>query len=174
MILALVLAAAPLIQNERVVVYEAQPDPGPLQHDAVVLDFATQSARFVQKGRPLAVSGPGRVIELLGPPSGPIANPGGLPDAFAERPGIEKLFSNDRVNVWRYQWQPGKPTPMHFHPTDTVVTFFADGTLESIAQDGKRTPNENRFGMTKFSPRGRAHQEVLIEGAARAVMVELK
>jgi len=34
--------------------------------------------------------------------------------------------------------------------------------------------NPNSFGLAKFSPRGRVHQEELVKGNASAVMVELK
>jgi len=115
------------------------------------------------------------VIELLAPPVGPLANPdpAHLRDAF-DRPGIEKLLDNDRVTVWRYTWLPGQRTPLHFHARDTVVVFTADGVLESITPDGKTVNNPHSFGLAKFSPRGRVHQEELVQGAASAVMVELK
>jgi hypothetical protein len=63
---------------------------------------------------------------------------------------------------------------MHFHARDVVVTFLADGELVSITPDGKRVSSQISYGQTRFSPRARVHQEELVKGAARAVMVELK
>jgi len=63
---------------------------------------------------------------------------------------------------------------MRFHARDAVVVFTADGALESITQDGKTVLNPHSFGYTKFSPRGRVHQEELVKGQASAVLVELK
>jgi hypothetical protein len=34
--------------------------------------------------------------------------------------------------------------------------------------------NQVSFGLTKFNPGGRAHQEELVKGKASAVIVELK
>ncbi len=173
MLLALLLAAAPLISNPRVVVWEAAPDMGPREHDAVIVELETATARFVPNGAPLRPHGPAKVIELLAPPVGALPNTTGFRDAF-DRPGIEKLLDDDRVTVWRYAWQPHQRTPMHFHARDVVVTYVADGVLASITPDGKTVLNPHSFGLTKFSPRARVHQEELVKGAARAVMVELK
>ena len=173
MLLALLLATAPLVSNARVVVWEAAPDMGPREHDAVLVEVESASARLVPKGTPLHPHGRAKVIELLAPPVGPLPNTSGFPDAF-DRPGIEKLLEDDRVTVWRYEWQPHRRTPMHFHARDVVVTFVADGELASITPDGKTVLNPHSSGFTKFSPRARVHQEELVKGAARAVMVELK
>jgi len=171
-IVALLLAFASVLANDRVAVFDGE-SAGARSHDAVVVDLKTASARFVRQGDPLAANARSIVIELLAPPVGPLPNTTGLPDAF-ERPGIEKLIENERVTVWRYAWQPGKRTPMHFHARDVVVVFTADGALESITQDGKTVLNPHSFGYTKFSPRGRVHQEELVKGQASAVLVELK
>jgi len=173
MLLSLLLAVAPILSNARVVVWEATPDMKPCDHDAVVVEMDAASARFVPKGAALAPRGRAVVIELVGAPVGALPNTTGLPEAF-DRPGIEKLLENDQVTVWRYEWQPHKRTPMHFHSKDVVVTFLADGVLASITPDGKTVMNPHRYGYTKFSPRARVHQEELVEGKARAVMVELK
>ncbi|MGO8970735.1 MAG: hypothetical protein ACLQDQ_14345 [Myxococcaceae bacterium] len=102
-----------------------------------------------------------------------LANPTGLPDAF-DRPSIQKALDNERVTAWRYTWQFGKRTPLHFHARDVVVVYLADGVLKSTTPDGKSVLNPHSFGLTKFSPRGRIHYEELVEGQASAVMVELK
>jgi hypothetical protein len=75
------------------------------------------TARFVKTGTPFAARDRAIVIELLAPPVGPLPNTSGLPDAF-DRPGIEKLFDNERVTIWRYTWQPHRKTPRHSHAND--------------------------------------------------------
>jgi hypothetical protein len=173
MILALMLAAAPILANSRVIVRDARAEPGPQEHDSILVELETGTARFVPKGTPLAPAGRALDIELLGPPVGPLPSPPGMRAAF-DRPGIEKLFENDRVTVWRYRWQPGQRTPLHYHARDVVVTFLADGVIASMTPDGKTVLNPHSFGMVKFSPRDRTHQEELVKGEARAVLVELK
>jgi hypothetical protein len=170
--LALLLALTNILSNARVAVTDGT-DTSTRTHDAVVVDPKAASARFVKAGTPLAANERSIIVELLAPPVGPLPNTTGLPDAF-DRPGIEKLLDNDRVTVWRYTWLPKKPTAMHFHPTDVVVVYTADGVLSSTTPDGKTTTNPNSFGFTKFAPRGRVHREELVKGKSSAVMVELK
>jgi hypothetical protein len=170
--LAIVFALTSLITNPRVAVSDGT-DSGTRSHDAVVVDLKAASARFVKAGAPLAAKERSIIIDLLAPPVGPLPNTSGLPDAF-DRPGIEKLLDNDRVTVWRYTWQPNKKTPRHFHANDVVVVHLADGVLASTTPDGKTTTNPNSFGLTKFNPRGRIHEEELVKGKASAIIVELK
>jgi hypothetical protein len=173
-LVALILAAASVLSNDRVAVTDGT-DAGVHQHDAVVVDLQHASARFVKQGQPLAASERSIIVDLLAPPVGPLPNPQRLRAAF-DRPGIEKLLDNDRVTVWRYTWQPNVKTPLHFHANDTVVVFTApaDGQLDSFTPDGKVQHLPHHFGLTKFSPKGRVHQEELVKGQASAVMVELK
>jgi len=170
--LALLVALTSIITNPRVAVTDGK-DTGTRSHDVVVVDPKTNTAQFVKAGAPLPASDRSIIVELLEPPVGPLPNTSGLPSAF-DRPGIEKLLDNDRVTVWRYTWQPNKKTPLHFHPNDVVVVFTADGVLASITPDGKTVMNPNSYALTKFSPRGRIHQEELVKGKSSAVMVELK
>jgi hypothetical protein len=170
--LALLLALTSIVTNPRVAVTDGK-DTGTRSHDAVVVDPRTASAQFVKAGAPLPDRDRSIIIELLEPPVGRLPNTTGLPDAF-DRPGIEKLLENDRVTVWRYTWLPHKRTPLHFHATDVVVVYTADGVLESFTPDGKTSMNPNSYGLAKFSPRGRVHQEELVKGKSSAVMVELK
>jgi hypothetical protein len=113
------------------------------------------------------------VIALKDHPASPIPNPTGYPLAFP-RPGVKKLFENDRILMWDYRWQPGVPTPMHFHDKDVVVTYLEDGDLTSVTPDGKSVVNPYRFGVVRFNLGNRSHQEVLTRGTLRAIMVELK
>lgn len=194
--------AKPILENAQVSVWDATwapgQDNGTWDRDTVlvfltggkleatgadglshVVAHQTGDVEFVPKGpmshRRGASQEPARtiVIQLEGASPPALANPTGLRDAF-DRPGIEKVFANDEVTVWRYTWAFGKRTPLHFHPRDTVVVYLADGVLKSTTPDGKSVLNPNSFGFTKFSPRGRTHYEELVEGKASAVMVELK
>lgn len=170
--LAIVFALTSLLTNARVAVTDGT-DTGTRSHDAVVVDLKSASARFVKTGTPLLAKERSIIIELLEPPIGRLANTTGLPDAF-DRPGIEKLLDNERVTVWRYTWLPHRKTPRHFHANDVVVVHLADGVLASTTPDGKTTMNTNSYGLAKFNPRGRVHDEELVKGKARAVIVELK
>jgi hypothetical protein len=176
MTLALLLALSSVLSNEKVAVTDGT-DASAHAHDAVVVDLNARSARYVKQGEPLAATGRSIIIDLLAPPEGALPNPKNLRAPF-DRPGIEKLLDNDRVTVWRYTWESGKKTPEHFHRNDVVVVYTATGTLASITPDGtpdgKTQLNPHTFGFTKFSPKGRIHQEELVKGAASAVMVELK
>jgi len=169
---ALLFALTTIVTNPRVAVTDGE-DQGAREHDSVVVDLAGASARFVAHGTPLATRGRSIIVELLGAPVGAKENKSGFPDAF-DRPGIEKLLENDKVIVWRYTWQPGKKTPMHFHARDVVAVSVADGELASITPDGKTTTTAFSFGGARFNPGGRIHQEELVKGKATAVIVELK
>jgi quercetin dioxygenase-like cupin family protein len=193
--------AKPIVQNEQVTVWEATWAQGQSipkwDRDAVLVFLTAGSLEMAgTDGRPHVVSHqPGDVefvskestsrrtvskesvravvIQLEGHSPPALANPTGLRDAF-DRPGIEKAFDNDELTAWRYTWERGKQTPLHFHARDVVVVYLADGVLKSTTPDGKSVLNPHSFGFTKFSPRGRVHYEELVEGDERAVMVELK
>jgi hypothetical protein len=174
MLLALLLAAAPLLTNDRVALWELSGPREALAHDAVLVEIASGAARLVPKGQALDAKGKAVAVELLAPPQGALPNRSGQPDAFETRPGIEKLLDEARFTVWRYQWQKGKRTQLHFHAKDAVPIFLVDGTLNSITPDGKVVPMKHTAGMARFSLKARVHQEELVEGEAKAVIVELK
>jgi hypothetical protein len=168
-------AAEPIIDNERVVVWEATGKLPPAEHDFVAVSLSKKgTAVFGHKGEV-----PGRegertvVIELKEHPVAPLVNKSGFPNAFP-RPHVKKLFENDRVIVWSYRWNPGEATPMHFHDKDVVVVYQEATALKGTAPDGKSTVNEYSAGQTKFNLRDRTHTETLIRGTGSAVMTELK
>jgi hypothetical protein len=194
--------AKPILQNEQVVVWDATWAPGQVSpnwdRDTVLVFLTAGNLEMTgADGRPHAVShqlgdvefvpkGSAShrrsisketirtiVIQLEGHSPPALANTTGVRDAF-DRPGIEKALDNDEVTAWRYTWTLGKQTPLHFHARDVVVVYLADGVLKSSTPDGKNVLNPHSFGFTKFSPRGRVHYEELVEGNARAVMLELK
>ena len=177
---------APLIQNNRVIVWDVLPgSKAPATNPAHdVVTFVIRGDQAKSQGEVLyrvkgAVSEPAPadtrrvVIELQDAKVAPLANSSGYPLAFP-RPGSRKLFENERVVVWSYTWTPGVATPMHFHDKDVVVTYLADGALTSTDAQGKAVVNEHHFGYTKFNARDRAHTELLARGQGSAMMVELK
>jgi hypothetical protein len=185
-----VLAAdlAPLIDNERVTVFDtklatgpAAGRPGSSARDAVIVFLSGPSGigtvTFQPKGASAAQRTPDGsraiVIELSDRQVPPLRNTSGYPAAFP-RPGAEKVLENARVVVWDYSWAPGVPTPMHFHDKDVVVVYLEEGALKSTTPDGQSIVNELSFGLTKFNARDRAHTEELVKGKSRAIIVELK
>src|SRR5262245_39801531 len=125
----------PSIDNDRVTVRDASVYSVTAQPlDAVVVS-ASGVATFVPKGATAKLSGHLLVIDLKDHPVPPIENKTGYPLGFP-RPGSKKLLENARVIVWDYSWQPGVPTPMHFHDKDVVAWFLEDGDLSSTTPDG--------------------------------------
>jgi len=189
---------APVIDNERVTVHDIaleQGKPGPtIPHagDYVVLyvkggkiraadgkaaDHVNGSAFFGHGGSSsdTAIDGTAHqvVIDLKDAPSKTVPNTTGLPPAFP-RAGSKKVFENDKVRVWNYAWHPGKPTPMHFHNTEVVVTYLGNGAVASTTPDGKKTVNRRKAGDIVFNVANRSHSEELVEGEQSGIMMELK
>ena len=167
--------AEPVLDNERVTVWDTTNALPPAQHDFVAVSLSHKGhAVFGHAGDVAGKAGVRTVvIELKGPPLGPIPNTSGYPLAFP-RANATKLLENDRVVVWDNVWHAGKPTPMHFHDKDALVVFESTGALQSTGPDGKQVVNEFKFAQIKFSPRDHAHTEVLVQGEGHAVIAELK
>jgi len=172
---ALSWGAEPVIDNDRVTVWDTTQPLPPAQHDFVAVSLSRKgTAYFGHSG-----SSPGKagertvVIELKDHALPPLANTTGYPLAFP-RPHVRKLFENDKVVVWDYTWHQHQPTPMHFHDKDALVVYEANGALQSTTPDGKSTVNEYKFGDIRFNKRDRSHTELLIHGSAHAVITELK
>lgn len=179
----------PAIDNERVTVWDVTWTKGQTNparghdRDAVVMWTAgdkVRSATFSPKGdrrdeQGLAETNPPRslIIELKDHPVPPLENKTGYPLAFP-RPHVKKLLENDRVIVWSYRWNPGEPTPMHFHDKDVVVVYLEDTALTSTTPDGKKTLNEYKAFDIRFNKRDRTHTELLARGTGSAMMMELK
>jgi quercetin dioxygenase-like cupin family protein len=189
---------APVIDNERVTVHDIlleQGKTGPsIAHagDYVVLyvkggsirsgggktaDHADGSAFFGHGGSSSDTATTGAahevIVDLKDAPSKTVPNTTGLPPAFP-RPGSKKVLENDKVRVWNYAWQPGKPTPMHFHNTEVVVTYLGDGDVASTTPDGKKTINHHNPGDIVFNVANRSHSEELVKGQQSGIMMELK
>jgi hypothetical protein len=113
------------------------------------------------------------VIDLKDTHIALLRNPTSFPLAFP-RPGVKKLFENERVVIWDYTWTVSVPTPMHFHDKDVVVIYLVDGALRSTEPGGQSVVNPHYFGFTKFNAGDRIHTEELVRGEGRAIIVELK
>jgi len=179
-ILALSFAASsrgaePVIDNDRVTVWDTASALPPAQHDYVAVSLTQKgTAVFGHRGAIPSKDGARTVVvELKDNSPAPIPNSTTYPLAFP-RLHARKLLENDRVIVWNTVWRPGKPTPMHFHDKDVLVVFEANGTLQSTTPDGKSTVSEIQFAKVSFNARDRTHSELLLSGHARAVVIELK
>jgi hypothetical protein len=164
-------APKPLVDNDRVTVWEVSGPTAAQPLDAVVVSLSGGAAFFPKGARP-TVTGRSILIDLKNHPGAPIANPSGYPLAFP-RPGSKKILENDRVMVWDYTWTPGVATPMHFHDKDTVVVFLGDGEMKSTTPDGQAKVTSLTFGEVQFNLRNRTHTETLVSGKERAIITEL-
>jgi hypothetical protein len=166
---------APIIDNERVAVWDTAKPLAASPYDFVTVSLAHGgAARFGHKGDiPGVADERSIVIELKDHAVPPLANNSGYPNAFP-RPRIEKLLENERVVVWRYRWNPGEPTPMHYHDKDLVVTYLEDMALTSTTLDGNSVSNHHDFADTRYSQRDRVHTETLVSQSGSAIITELK
>jgi hypothetical protein len=169
------LAADVVIDNERVTVLDTTSGIPSSPHDFVAISLAKPgNAVFGHAGDTAGQAGSRTVmIELKDHKVAPIPNNSGYPNAYP-RPHIEKILENDSVIVWRYRWNLGEPTPMHFHDKDVVVMYLEDSALKSTEPDGKSVVNEYKSGDIRFNRRDRTHTELLVRDAASAVITELK
>jgi quercetin dioxygenase-like cupin family protein len=189
---------APVIDNERVTVRDIrleQGKPGPaIEHAGDYVILYVQGGRIRDAGgktvahpsnsafsghggttSDTAINGPAHevVVELKDTPSRTVPNTTGLPPAFP-RPGSKKVLETEKVRVWNYAWQPGKPSPMHFHNTEVVVVYLGDGDLGATTPEGKKTVTHRSPGEISFNVANRSHSEELVKGAQSGIMMELK
>jgi len=179
----------PVIDNQRVTVWDVTWTKGQTNparghdRDAVIMWVAGNkagTAKFSPKGdrrdeHGVADTNPPRsvIIELKDYRVPPIENKTGYPLAFP-RPHVKKLLENNRVIVWSYRWNPGEPTPMHFHDKDVVVVYLEDTALVSTTPDGAKKLNQYKAFDIRFNKGNRTHTELLARGTGSAMMMELK
>jgi hypothetical protein len=191
-------APAPVLDNARVTVRDIHLEAGKtgpaIEHagDFVVLYFdggrmrrrdgvtATHEAGAAAFGhggvtRDTAIGKAQReiVVELKDAPSNTVPNTTGLPPGFP-REGSKLILETPKVRVWNYAWILGKPTPMHFHDTEVVVSYGGDGDIKSATPDGKSAITHRATGDIVYNLANRAHSEELVKGTAYGVMLELK
>jgi hypothetical protein len=165
-------AVKPIIDNERVAIWDVTDSATAQPTDAVVVSVAG-SATFLPKGTAPKISGRSIVIDLKDHEAPAYKNTTTYPIAFP-RAGAKKIFENDKVIVWDSTWTPNVPTPMHFHDKDVVVVFLEDGDLTSTTPDGKVITNQYKPVTVKYNLGGRTHTETLVRGTQRAIITELK
>ena len=102
-----------------------------------------------------------------------VAPPPRMPHAFP-RDGAVKAIDNVRVVEWDYTWRAGQVVPTHMHDKDSVQVFFTGGTIKFTDANGKTESKTFKFGDAHFIPRGTVCTEEAIDGAPRAVTIELK
>ncbi len=175
----------PAIDNERVTVWDVtwtkgQTNPAAPDRDAVFMRLtghnagtAIFSAKGSERNQTGHIGDRWLVIQLKDQPVAPIENKTGYPLAFP-RPHVKKLLENNRVIVWSYRWNPGEPTPMHFHDKDVVVVYLEDTALTSTTPDGAKKLNQYKAFDIRFNKRDRVHTELLAHGTGSAMMMELK
>lgn len=170
---------APVIDNARVRVWEVTgsgTEPK-LTGDSIRIFISPEAGRVVFQPKAaaarLSTTGRSIVVELKDAVVAPLENKSGYPQAFP-RPGAKKLFENERVIVWDYTWEPGKPSAMHFHDKDVVGVDLANGVVKATTEDHQNTSTEQTVGKASFNPRGRVHTEELVKGQARRILTELK
>jgi hypothetical protein len=168
-------AAQPIIDNDRVAVFDTTAALPAAEYDFVTVSLTHKgTATLGKKGEIPDKNGEHAIVILLKDHSvAPLANKTGYPLAFP-RPHVVKLHETDKVIVWSYHWTPGEPTPMHFHDKDVVVVYEEPTALTSTTPDGKKTVNEYKDGEVRFNLRDRTHTELLVRGNGSAVMTELK
>lgn len=90
------------------------------------------------------------------------------------RDGASLMLEEDRVTVWDVRLSAGQEVPLHVHNADTVAVFLEGGTIRSIDEDGTATETTYAYKDVRFWPAGRAHREVVVDGAPRAYLFELE
>src|SRR6478752_2569593 len=156
----------PIIDNQRVRVWEDHAPKGWLEFDTVLVE---SDGKVTFKGVGSPASDAKLVIGLKQFKAEPLKNSTKLPLAM-NRPGAKKVLENKRVIVWDYRWTPGMPTPMHFHDKDVVVMFLEEGDLKGTTPTGEVTLNQYKPGTIRFNARDRVHTEELVRGTERAII----
>ena len=165
-------ALKPIIENDRVAVWDLTDSTPARAFDAVVVSFSG-SVAFLPKGAPTKIEGRSIVIDLKEHRVAPTENTSGYPLAFP-RPGVKKILENERVIVWDCTWAPHVATPMHFHDKDIVALFLEAGELESTTPDGQSVVHPHTLGEVRVTPGNRMHSEMSVRGNPHAICTELK
>ncbi|MEO5925591.1 MAG: hypothetical protein ABIR70_17345 [Bryobacteraceae bacterium] len=160
----------PLIDNARVRVWEGRAASKVFEFDTLTVS-STGAVKFYKAGSNSIAEK--EIIEFKPGSVKALPNTTGLPLAMP-RPGAKKILDNARFTAWDYTWVFGVATPMHFHDKDVVVMFLEEGDLKSTTVEGTVTVNQWTPGTIRFNARDRAHNEELVQGKQRAIIVELK
>jgi mannose-6-phosphate isomerase-like protein (cupin superfamily) len=207
-LLAMILAApaytAPVIDNERVTVWDvpltvsASGPMTPHDNDAVILfleggqvrtvdrsgkaRIATRNfgdAVYVPKGTDatdtLVSGGPAReVVIALKDHAVPPFANTSGYPVAFPRPGAVKGLDEARFTTWHFSWTPNVATGMHVHDKDFVVVFRFDSSQTILEPDGATHINHVKAGDILFLKRGLTHSEGLASEHQSAVYLELE
>jgi hypothetical protein len=204
MFLAAKVYAAPLIDNERVTVWDvwlAEGVSGPMtpkSEDAVILFLEGGQIRTVDRtgNASIAIRHFGDAVFVLkgtesidtlisgGPAHEVVIALKDHPESAAgnlsgyppafPREGSVKVLDDSRFTAWHYSWTKGVPTGMHFHDKDFVVAFRFDSMQSISTADGASHVNPVKAGDVLFLKRGLTHSEGLTTDRQSAVYLELK
>ncbi|GHC10620.1 MULTISPECIES: cupin domain-containing protein [Gemmobacter] len=83
------------------------------------------------------------------------------------------LMENDRVRVWRYDFEPGAETGWHVHGHEYVITTLTDCALVLELPDGERRESFIPSGSAYSRPKGTEHN-VINGGPAPMSFVEVE
>jgi hypothetical protein len=90
------------------------------------------------------------------------------------RAGAVKGLDSSRFTTWHYSWTKDVPTGTHFHDKDFVVAFRFDSKQSISTPDGASHINTVNAGDILFLKRGLTHSEGLTTERQSAVYLELK
>ena len=203
-VMAVAQTAKPVIDNERVAVWDITWNGGPAltlefaRYDAVVVyltggqlkkvsavsptTLVTRAAGevmfleqlAVDKLEPVPGSAPHTAIIFIKTDPLPPIENKSGSPSAFPRPGGKRVLNNQRFTTWDYSWTTGQPTPMHFHDKDVVVVYLEDGSLKSTTPDGQSTVNDYTAGAIRWNARDRVHTEELVKGKQHALITEIK
>jgi hypothetical protein len=140
------------------------------------------AVRFEPKGtvvaKELVSDAPSRVVVFQVKNVVPIPWPTkeGIPGHFP-RVNTVKLFETDRIAVWDQTWKPGERITRHVHVNRVAAVFLEGGKIRSISDQGvPGQPFSRQLGdvINTTSPNLVPHEEEEVEGAPRAIWVQLK
>jgi quercetin dioxygenase-like cupin family protein len=80
---------------------------------------------------------------------------------------------DERVQVTRWDFDPGQNTGRHVHEHDYVVVPVTDGQTDVLTPDGTVTSSQVRAGQSYARPAGGEH-EVVNAGTAPLAFVEIR
>jgi hypothetical protein len=140
------------------------------------------SVRFEPKGtvvaKELVSDTPSRVVvfQLKDVKPTPWERKEGIPGHFP-RVNTVKLFETDRFAVWDQTWKQGDRITRHVHVDRVAAVFLDGGSIRSISGAGvPGNPFSRKLGdvINTTAPNLDPHEEEAVEGAPRAIWVQLK
>lgn len=186
-IIAVLVAAAPVLENPRVrayrsidgslsgvahgpgVVISISDAPGVKAGHAVWVEDAAVSSPTVHSPGSIVIVQPLHSAAAVPQPSNG-SKPG---EASFTGMSFKPMFENNRVSVIRARMEVGAREGFHTHGSDTIVVHLSGGEIEDTAA-GKTVVNRWRPGDVEFESLGSSHSARNVGGAVDVVLVALK